>query len=63
MTNTLKKKIIIAIIIIIAVLLGCGILAASSFGALIMCIVSFVLGIVATKAVQKALSLKEDSTE
>lgn len=54
-----KKKLLKALVIIVAVLVGCGVLAASNFGALLMYVVSFVLGIVATKAYQKITRLKE----
>lgn len=59
MTIDTKKKLLKALIIIIAVLVGCGVLAASNFGALLMYVVSFVLGIIATKAYQKITRLKE----
>lgn len=59
MTIDLKKKLLKALVIIVVVLVGCGVLAASNFGALLMYVVSFVLGIVATKAYQKITGLKE----
>lgn len=59
MTIDTKKKLLKALVIIIAVLVGCGVLAASNFGALLMYVVSFVFGIVATKAYQKITGLKE----
>lgn len=59
MTIDTKKKLLKALIIVVIVLVGCGILAASNFGALLMYVVSFVLGIVATKAYQKITRLKE----
>ena len=59
MTINLKKKLLKALIIIAVVLVGCGILAASNFGALLMYVVSFVLGIIATKAYQKITKIKK----
>lgn len=59
MTIDIKKKLLKALIIIAVILVGCGVLAASNFGALLMYVVSFVLGIIATKAYQKITGLKE----
>lgn len=59
MTINLKKRLLKALIIVVVVLVGCGVLAASNFGALLMYVVSFVLGIIATKAYQKIAGLKE----
>ena len=59
MTIDIKKKLLKALVIVVVVLVGCGVLAASNFGALLMYVVSFVLGIVATKAYQKIAGLKE----
>ena len=53
----MKRKILM--ILMSFVLVGCGVLAASNFGALLMYVVSFVLGIVATKAYQKITGLKK----
>lgn len=59
MTIDLKKRLLKALIIVVVVLVGCGVLAASNFGALLMYVISFVLGIIATKAYQKIAGLKE----
>lgn len=45
MKNSLKFKLIVAAIIIVLIVAACGIFSALSFGSMLVCVISYIVGV------------------